>query len=57
MKDNKDVYLFSSKHVRAEITQTGKLRRKSVEKPREEIKKPMPVLAYWDGMKGLDLQD
>lgn len=56
-RDNKDVHFLSSKHVSADITPTGKLKRKRGQQPREEIKKPRLTLEYQDGMKGVDLQD
>ena len=56
-KDNKDVHFLSSKHETANITTTGKLRRKRGQQPREEIEKPRLALDYQDGMKGVDLQD
>jgi hypothetical protein len=43
-RDNKDVYFLSSKHKSADITATGKLRRKRGQEPREEVKKPKCAL-------------
>jgi hypothetical protein len=56
-RDNKDVYFLSSKHKSADITATGKLRRKRGQEPREEVKKPKCALKYQKGMGGVDLQD
>ena len=56
-RDKKDVYFLSSKHERADMTATGKLKRKRGQQPREEINKPRPCLEYQNGMKGVDLQD
>lgn len=56
-RDNKDVYFLSSKHKSADITATGKLRRKRGQEPREEVKKPNCALEYQKGMGGVDLQD
>jgi hypothetical protein len=56
-KDNTDVHFLSSKHASASITATGKHRRKRVEQPREEVKKPECALEYQKGVGGVDLQD
>jgi hypothetical protein len=56
-RDNKDVYFLSSKHKSADITATGKLRRKRGQELREEVKKPKCALEYQKGMGGVDLQD
>jgi hypothetical protein len=41
-RDNKDVLVLSTKHQSADISGTGKLRRKKSQTPREEVKKPKP---------------
>ena len=45
-KDNKDVHFLSSKHKSADITATGKMKRKRGQQPRDEIKKPKLCLEY-----------
>jgi hypothetical protein len=56
-KDNKDVHFLSTKHKSADVTGTGKLRRKKGQTPREEVKKPKCAIEYQKGMGGVDLQD
>jgi hypothetical protein len=51
-RDNKDVHFLSSKHETADITPTGKVRRKCGHQPREEIKRPKLCLEYQNWMKG-----
>jgi hypothetical protein len=51
------VHFLSSKHETANITNTGKLRRKRGQQPREEVRKPQCAIEYQKRMGGADLQD
>ena len=55
-KDNKDVDLLSSNHLRAEFATMVKLRRKHAEKLKEEMRNTVRVLTYQNEMKGVDLK-
>jgi hypothetical protein len=48
--DNKDLLVLLNNHQSADISGTGKLRRKKGETPPEEVKKPKCVLEYQKGM-------
>lgn len=54
--DKKDVYIISMKHSKAEMVDTGKLRRKKGDKA-ETVLKPTCVLEYNREMGGVDKQD
>jgi hypothetical protein len=57
-KDNKDVPFLSTKHKSADVTGTGKLRRKKKSQtPREGVKKPKCAIEYQKGTGGMDLQN
>jgi hypothetical protein len=56
-KDNKGVHFLSTKHKSADITCTGKLKRKWGQTLREEVEKPKCALEYQKGMGRVDLQD
>ncbi|CAK9820042.1 PiggyBac transposable element-derived protein 4 [Anthophora quadrimaculata] len=55
-RDKKDVYIMSSKHSRAEMVTTGKIRRKKGGE-QENVIKPSCVIEYNRGMGGVDRQD
>ncbi|KAL6438799.1 hypothetical protein ACFW04_003704 [Cataglyphis niger] len=54
--DKKDVYVISTKHSRAEMVDTGKIRRKKGGEE-EAVLKPTCVVEYNRGMGGVDQQD
>ncbi|XP_015598511.1 piggyBac transposable element-derived protein 4-like [Cephus cinctus] len=55
-RDRKDVYIMSSKHSKAEMVATGKIRRKKGGE-QEDVVKPSCVIEYNRGMGGVDRHD
>lgn len=56
-RDKKDIFMLSTKHLNANMVDTGKIRSKKRSDVQERIIKPNCVIDYNQGTGGVDRQD